>query len=157
MCRRVNLDTNVFIYHLQGRPRYSSLVKHIFRLAVEDSLEIVMSAIVQMELLVDPIRKGDLVGVERVMQFTEQHPNVWVADVSRPVIIQAAFARADGIKVADSLVLATGVVAECDATVTNDKRWRLSLARLARRPPMARGDVHLDLPRMVYLDEFLES
>lgn len=153
----MNLDTNVLIYHLQGTARYSSLVKHIFRLAVESSLEIVMSAIVQMELLVDPIRKGDLAGVERVMQLTEQHPNLLIADVSRPVIVQAAFARADGLKVADSLVLATGIVAECDAMLTNDKRWRLALARLARRPPMARGDISLDLPRMIYLDEFLES
>jgi len=31
------------------------------------------------------------------------------------------------------------------------------LARLARRPPLAHGDKYLQLPRMLYLDEFVDS
>jgi predicted nucleic acid-binding protein len=156
-CARVNLDTNAVIYYFGGGEPYGRLMKALFGLVDRGSLEVVISGIVQMELLVKPIREGNLDAVGEVIHFTERTPNIRVVDVSRPVVMQAAFVRADGLEVADSLVLSTGIVAECDATVTNDKRWRLPLARLARRPPMARGDGELRLPRLLCLDEFVDS
>jgi predicted nucleic acid-binding protein len=168
--RRVNLDTNVLIYHLENEPRYASLVAPLFERAVEGSLEIVVSAIAFMEALVGPIRSGNLDLLERLMNMALSHPNVWVEEISRPVVVQAAFIRADSLDardsdqsepkalaVADCLVLATGIVAECGATVTNDKRrWRRALARLAQRPPMARGPELLKLPPTLYLDEYVD-
>ena len=156
-CRRVNLDTNAVIYYFGGGEPYGRLMKALFRLVDRGSLEVLISGIVQMELLVKPIREGNLDAVGEVINFTERTPNVRVVDVSRLVVMQAAFVRADGLEVADSLVLATGIVAECDATVTNDRRWQPVLRRLAKRPPMARGDVFLSLPRMLYLDGFVGS
>ena len=156
-CRKVNLDTNAVIYYFGGGEPYGRLMKALFGLVGRGSLEVVISGIVQMELLVKPIREGNLDAVDEVVHFTERTPNVQVVDVSRPVVMQAAFVRADGLEVADSLVLSTGIVTECDATITNDKRWRLALARLARRPPIARGDVLLKLPRLLSLDEFVDN
>jgi predicted nucleic acid-binding protein len=156
-CRRVNLDTNAVIYYFGGGEPYGRLMKTLFGLVDEGSLEVVISGIVQMELLVKPIREGNLDAVDEVIQFTERTPNVLVADVSRPVVMQAAFVRADGLQVADSLVLSTGIVTGCDATITNDRRWQRPLTRLARRSPMAHGDKYLHVPRMLYLDEFVDS
>ena len=156
-CRRVNLDTNILIYYLGGESRYAGLVKGLFRLVDEGSLEIVISAIVQMELLVAPIRKGDFNAMERVVDLTERQPNLEVAQVSRVIVGGAAWLRADGLEVPDALIVATGIVTQCDAALTNDGRWRSSLAKFAQRPPMAHGDVFLTLPRMLYLDEFVGS
>jgi predicted nucleic acid-binding protein len=156
-CHTVNLDTNAVIYYFGGRAPYGGLMKALFGLADRGSLEIVISAIVQMELLVKPIAEGNLDAVGEVIHFTERTPNVRVVDVSRPIVGQAAFIRADGLSVADSLVLATGIVEECDATVTNDRRWKRPLARFARRSPMARGQKKLELPRHLCLDDFVKS
>jgi predicted nucleic acid-binding protein len=148
-CRRVNLDTNAVIYYFGGKEPYGRLMKALFGLVDRGSLEAVMSAIVQMELLVKPIREKNLDAVGEVIQFTESTPNVRVVDVSRLVVMEAAVVRADGLEVADSLVLATGMMDGCDATVTNDKRWQRALVRLAQRPGK--------LPRLLCLDEFVDS
>jgi predicted nucleic acid-binding protein len=167
----LNLDTNVLIYHLADEPRYASLIAPLFQRAVEGSLEIVVSAIAFMEALVGPIRSGNLDLLERLMSMALSHPNVWVEEVSRPIVVQAAFIRADSLDVrdndqnepkalavADCLVLATGIVAECGATLTNDqRRWRRTLAKLAQRTPMARGPEFLKLPPTLYLDEYVDN
>jgi predicted nucleic acid-binding protein len=156
-CQRVNLDTNILIYYLEDEPSRSELLAGLFRLVFGGSLRAVVSAIVQMELLVKAIETNDPNRAQRVIELTDSHPQVEVVDVTRAVVMQAAFARAEGFEVADAIVLATGVVGECDATITNDRRWRRPLARLARRPPMAHGDKYLQLPRMLYLDEFVDN
>lgn len=156
-CRRVNLDTNILIYYLEDEPGRSELLAGLFRLVFGGSLQAVISAIVQMELLVKAIQTNDLDRAQRVIELTELKPQVEMVDVTRPVVMQAAFARADGLEVPDAIVLATGIVGECDATITNDRRWRRPLARVARRPPLAHGDKYLQLPRMLYLDEFVDS
>ena len=156
-CQCVNLDTNVLIYYLEDEPTRSELVAGLFRLVLGGSLQARISAIVQMELLVKAIRTNDLSRAERVMELTELKPQIEIVDVSRPVVMQAAFARAEGLEVADSIVLATGAIAECDATITNDRGWRRPLTRLARRSPLAHGGKHLVFPRMLYLDEFVDN
>lgn len=156
-CRRVNLDTNVLIYYLEDEPSRSELVAGLFRMVFGGSLRAVISAIVQMELLVKTIQTNDLERAQRVIELTELKPQVEIFDVTRPVVMQAAFARAEGLEVPDAIVLATGIVGECDATITNDRHWRRPLTRLAQRPPMAHGDKYLRLPRMIYLDEFVDS
>jgi predicted nucleic acid-binding protein len=169
-CQRVNLDTNVLIYHLGGDSRYTDLVTPLFQRALEGSLELVLSAIAFMEALVDPIRSSNLDLMERLVNMASGHPNLSVEEVSLPIIVQAAVIRAasleftkkrgegKGLAVPDCIVLATGIVTECDATVTNDKRgWRRTLERLAMRPPMARGPQLLKLPPTLYLDEYVQD
>jgi predicted nucleic acid-binding protein len=166
----VNIDTNVLIYHLENEPRYEGLIGPLFQRAIDGSLEMVVSAIAFMEALVGPIRSGNFDLMERLMNMALSHPNTSVEEISRPIVVQAAFIRADSLDVRDSereskalavadcLVLATGIVAECDATITNDKRrWRSTLARLAQRPTMARGPELLRLPPTLYLDEYVDN
>ena len=178
--RKVNLDTNPIVYYFGGGEPYGRLMKALFGLVDRGSLQVVISRIVQMELLVKPIRDGDLDAVGEVIHFTESTPNVRVEDVSQLIVVQAAFVRADsldvrdkgrdknraaddckcedkGLVVPDCLVVATGIVEGCDATITNDRRWRQTLKRLALRPPMAHGPVYLNLPPTLYLHEYVDS
>ena len=179
-CRKVNLDTNPVVYYFGGGEPYGTLMGALFRLVDEGSLEVVMSRIVQMELLVKPIRERNLDAVGEVIHFTERTPNVRMVDLFHHVVVQAAFVRADsldirdegrdedkaadgrkcreaGLAVPDCLVVATGIVTQCDATITNDRRWRRTLERLALRPPMARGPQFLNLPPTLYLHEYVDD
>lgn len=155
--RRLSVDTNVAIYHLGAEPRYGQLVTGLFRLAMNGDVEIVFSAIVQMELMVGPLKQGDFDTVERVIDLTERHPNVLTADVSRAVVHQAAVLCAEGFNFADSLVVSTAIATDCDAIVTNDGAWRRALARFRARRLQTSPDRELRLPQIIYLDEFVEN
>jgi predicted nucleic acid-binding protein len=155
--RRLNLDTNVAIYHLGAEPRYAKLVRGLFRLAIEGEAEIIFSAIVQMELMVGPLKQGDFEMAERVLDLTERHPGVMTVDVTGAVVRQAALLCAEGFDFADSLIVATGIATDCDAIVTNDGGWRRALARFGGRRRLSGGGKGLRLPQVVFLDEFVDS
>ena len=157
VCRRVNLDTNALVYYLEDRRPYADLMEAVFRRVSSGELEAVVSSIAQMELLVKPVRERDLRAMDEVLEFTERTANLSVVDVSRPVAMQAAVIRAEGLDVPDSLIVATGAVAECDATITNDGAWRRVVEALRRRPPMMRGDAVLGIPKVIYLSDYVES
>jgi predicted nucleic acid-binding protein len=156
-CRRVNLDTSALIYYLEDRRPYADLMEAVFRRVSSGELEAVVSSIAQMELLVRPIRERDLEVVGEVIEFTEQTANLTVVDVSRAVAMQAAVIRAEGLGVPDSLIVATGAVAECDATITNDGGWRRVVEALRRRPPLMRGEVRLSMPKVVLLNDYVDG
>ena len=156
-CRRVNLDTNALVYYLEDRRPYADLMEAVFRRVSSGELEAVVSSIAQMELLVKPIREGNLEAMGEVIEFTERTVNLRVVDISRAVAMQAAVVRAEKLDVPDSLIVATGAVAECDATITNDGDWRRVVEALGRRPPMMRGAVPLDLPKIIYLNDYAEG
>lgn len=92
-----------------------------FRLAAADRLELVLPGIALMELLVGPMRRGRPELVETVMDVAGRFPNVRVSELSRRVLLAAAAIRAaSNLKAPDALVLATGAVERCDATLGND-------------------------------------
>jgi len=153
-CRRVNLDTNILVYYLEDEPRRSELVTGLFRLVFGGSLEAVISVVVQMELLVKAIKTGDPDRAERVMELTDL---LRVVGVSPLLAMEAAVVRAAGLQVADALVLATGIVAECDATLTNDRRWERALPALDRWPSITGSHVDFSSHLLLYLDDFLKS
>jgi len=138
---------------------YADLMEAVFRRVSDGELEAVLSSITQMELLVKPIKDHNLDLVDKVNGLIEQTENLTVIDVSRPVVLQAAVIRAAGLTVPDSLIMATGVVTECDATITNDGRWRRIVDSLRSRPPMLRGyeRVPLHMPKIIYLSDYVDG
>lgn len=153
-CRKVNVDTSAFIYHLQQAARYRSLMEDLFRMAAEQRLEIVLSAVVQLELLVQPMRRQFLEEVETVLELTEQHPNMTVVDISRSVVLTAAAIRGETrLKVPDAIVLATGVVEYCDATIGNDADCQQATLALTNLRILTQGKP-LSAPPYLRLDDF---
>ena len=133
------------------------MTRDLFRLAMKGDVEIVFSAIVQMELMVGPLRQGDYETLEHVVDLTERHPNVLTVDVSRAVTRQAAILCAEGFDFADSLIMATAVANDCDGIVTNDGAWRRAMTRLPTRRSSALIGLQPRLPQIIYLDEFVDS
>ena len=64
--RRIALDTSVFIYQLEGNPRYVGLTDHIFAWLEQPEHAGVTSTVTMTELLVQPYRDS---GEQRVNEF----------------------------------------------------------------------------------------
>ena len=156
--RRVALDTNACIYYLEGRGPKAEMVQALIERAVRGSMSIVISAIVQLELLVGPYLHDDAYGVRRILQFTERHAGIEGHDITRDVVLSASQLRGLSkrrLKVPDALVAAAAAVAECDAVVGNDRIFKVlnELAAMpllggSRRQPIA-------LPAYVQLDDYV--
>jgi predicted nucleic acid-binding protein len=57
--------------------------------------------------------------------FLAQYPHLTVLPVDMVVAVQAATLRATmGVALPDAVVIASGLLAGCEAIVTNDERWR---------------------------------
>jgi predicted nucleic acid-binding protein len=125
---RIGLDTSVFIYHVEGHPRYRALTQDVLSAVEDGRLWGVTSVVTLMELTVHPRREGRA-GVAREYEALLVHfPNLLLADVTRDVARQAAGLRAHyGVRPADALQVATGLVHGATAFVTNDRR----IARVA--------------------------
>ncbi len=153
----MNLDTNALIYYLEDRRPYADLMEAAFELIDKGELQAVVSSICQLELLVKPIRENDLDAVDEIMEFLEQTANLAVLEVSRPVALQAAVVRAEGLPVPDALIVATGAAAGCDATITNDGDWQRIVEALRRRPALIRDGTPRAMPRVICLKDYVGS
>lgn len=81
----------------------------------------VISTIVEMEILVKPMRERDDSAHDRAETFFRQRPNLSVRAVDRVVARRAADLRArTRLLPLDAIIVATGVEERCDAIIGND-------------------------------------
>jgi predicted nucleic acid-binding protein len=147
----------VLIYHLKGTAAYRDIVADIFRRAVQGQTEIVLSTIVQLELLAQPMAQGDFSGIEDVLKLTEEHPNVLLRDVDRPVVFSAAWIKGKArLGTGDALVVASAVIEGCDMIIGNDRRWK-SLDALQGAQVSARGRDIFTVPPYLHLDDYVST
>lgn len=120
---RIALDTSTLLYLLRGDSARGPLVSEIMGLAADGVLEIVISAIVKMELLVGPLRSRDEDELERVLTLTEGATGVFSPLLTPDAIAVAAEVRAKtNLRVPDALIVATATTEGCGAIVGNDRR-----------------------------------
>lgn len=141
----VLLDSSALIAFHSRLEATHPLAKHLLERVEEDSdpLRGYYSVISAVELLIRPIRTG-------VAEFTFMHtfltsyPNLALLPVDLTVATQAATLRATtGMRLPDAIVVASGLLAGCEAIVTNDEEWKRKLTVACR-----------DF-RWVYLGDFL--
>jgi predicted nucleic acid-binding protein len=121
----VALDTSIWIYHLQAHAVYQPLATEVLEDVQAARCRAVLSELTLLELLVHPLRL-DLQDVADEYEALLTHfPNTRLLPITRPVILTAASVRAKhGIRAPDSLIVATGILAEATLLVTNDKRLK---------------------------------
>ncbi|MBI4491569.1 MAG: type II toxin-antitoxin system VapC family toxin [Chloroflexi bacterium] len=131
---RVLLDSSTLIaFHTpleQVHPLAKRLLERIERSS--DPLRGYYSVVSAAELLVRPIRAG-------TDRFTFMHtfltafPNLTPLPMDLPVAVQAATLRATtGLPLPDAIIIASGLLAGCEAIVSNDERWQRRFAPLFR-------------------------
>jgi len=149
----IALDSNACIYYLQGHP-HADLVAALIERAVEGSLLIVLSALVQLELLVLPYRVANMAAVRRILQFTEQHEGIATYPITREVVLRTAQIRAaTGLNVPDAIVAASASVYGAEAIVGNDRDFQ----RLNEAGDMRMINRRARLPAFVALDAFVAA
>jgi len=118
----IGLDTSVFIYHLEAHPVYLPLTRELLAGVEAGRWTAVISTVTVMELTVRPWQL-DRPAVARAYEALLVHfPHLILADVTRDVARRAAQLRARyRIRPADALQVATALIHEATAFVTNDR------------------------------------
>lgn len=119
----VGADTALFVYLIEERSPFLSLVEPLFREADEGRRELVTSAITLLEVLVVPYRAGNRPLAERYEALLTRSRGVRVVDVSVDQLRAAAQLRATfGVKTPDALQIVAALTGGCTTFVTNDRR-----------------------------------
>lgn len=119
--RRVGFDTNALIYFLEGRQPYASYISNLISMMEAGQVIGWISTIVEMELLVKPMRDRNRIARDKIEVFVRGQPNLLIRSVDRSVARRAADVRArTRLASLDAIIVATSLEEHCDAIVGND-------------------------------------
>ncbi len=121
--KKIYLDANIFIYALEGFPEFKSILTELF-LAIDDhKVQAVTSDLTLAEVLVKPLKDGNLTLIETYKQAIESGAGLSVTSVSRAILIEAATLRSQiKLKLPDGIHVATALQTGCSIFLTNDER-----------------------------------
>jgi predicted nucleic acid-binding protein len=117
------LDTNAFIYFLDGEQPYYDVLLPVFRRIQAGNLSVIVSVITEAELLIRPERDDNQAARERIGDLLSED-GIYVVSVDRRIARRAAALRGrTRMKLADAIIVATALETDCDAIVGNDGEW----------------------------------
>lgn len=119
----VGLDTSIFIYHLEANPTYLPLTRRVLNSVESGQCSAVVSTVTLMELTVHPwrVNRADVARQYEVLLIN--FPNLSLIDLTRDIARKAAQLRAKhNVRPADALQMATALINEATAWISNDKR-----------------------------------
>jgi predicted nucleic acid-binding protein len=121
---RIFLDTNFFIYLIENTGARSERARFLLKAFSLRRDEILTSVMTLGELLVQPMRAGDPLLVQRYRQIL-RGPGITVLPFLESAAEAFARVRRDqGIRPPDAIQLATAGTAGCDLFLTNDERLK---------------------------------
>ena len=119
--RRVGLDTNVFIYHLEANSLYLPLTDIIFSALERTALAAITSTITMTELLVPAYRSKDEAKVDEFYALLSRYPNLeWIAPTLEIADLAAELRALHRLRTPDALQAATAVREGATGFLTND-------------------------------------
>lgn len=122
---KVYLDTNIWIYALEGHPAFVQDLTQLFQSIDRGNLSVVSSELSLAEVLVKPFQNQDLAQQTTYKQLIINSQNLTVIPVNRQVLIEAAQLRASiNIKLPDAIHAATALLTQCSTFLTNDQHFR---------------------------------
>jgi len=125
--RRTYLDTNVFIYALEGFAPFVEHLSILFAAIEQGEVSCVTSQLTPAELLVRLFRDGDSAKETACRQAIQNRRGLAVIPVSLEVLIEAARRRAaENLRIPDAIHLATAIAggAVCFSQMTST--WRVA-------------------------------
>ena len=119
---RIFLDTNFFIYLIEGSSPRAARAKHLLRAFSTRRDGILTSVMTLGEVLVKPVKLGDHTLAQHYKRIFKG-PGITVLPFVEDAIEAFAQLRANSaIKPPDAIQLATAATAGCDMFLTNDDR-----------------------------------
>ncbi|MFB6231201.1 MAG: type II toxin-antitoxin system VapC family toxin [Salinibacter sp.] len=118
---RVYLDTNVFIYAVEGFDRFNEVISTLFSAIDRGEIEAITSELTLAEALVEPFREGNERYQQIYRETLQDRASFRLVPVTRPLLVESARLRAStGLRLPDAIHLATAREAECTTLVAND-------------------------------------
>src|SRR3990167_151799 len=118
----VALDSNIFIYNLEGNSEFVKFTDSIFKKLLANKLKAVTSIVSLIEIY--SFQKTSNVA----KQLTEDlfsTPNLEVFDVNQEIAVEAAKIRREyGFRLPDAIQLATAKCAKTEIFITNDQKLK---------------------------------
>ena len=123
--RKIGLDTSVFIFEIEGNPRYIKLVNPIFVWLDGPKGRAVTSTITMMELLVQPYRLSDIDRVNKLYALLSTYPHLEWIEPTLEIADLAARLRAEyNLKTPDALQAATALACQATGFISNDAAFK---------------------------------
>lgn len=120
--KSIGLDSNIFSYHFHKHPIFGPLAKEIFDALSINKLRAVTSIITLTEILSVKVVGSRVKQLE--IQFSET-PNLTTLDVNHEIASEAAKIRREyGLRLPDAIQLATAVVTNQQAFISNDDKLK---------------------------------
>lgn len=124
--KKIALDTNLFIYVFEQHPEFGEKAKAILEQIEDGFVTAVASSVSLTEILVKPIREGNLTLEKQYKLLFSHFPNLNILPIDNMVAERAAYLRGTyNIKTPDALIVATALVANADLFITNDQRLEI--------------------------------
>jgi len=122
---RVYLDTNVFVYALEGYEEFRSRLTTLFERIDRGELQALTSELTLAEVLVKPLLDRNKEREAVYHQVLRSSASLQVTPVTRDVLVAAARLRADhGLKLPDAIHAVTAQLTSCQQFLTNDARFK---------------------------------
>jgi predicted nucleic acid-binding protein len=119
---RIFLDTNFFIYVLEGAGRHAARTQQLLRAFAARKDEVMTSVMSLGEVLVGPLYHGDHALAQRYRQMMRTSGITILPFVEQATESFARIRAGGAIKSPDAIQLATAGHAGCDLFLTNDER-----------------------------------
>lgn len=131
--RKVYLDSNFFIYVLEGVEPWVGVARKILSALDRGECAGVTSELSLAECLVKPLELGHGKVAETYREFLQNRSSLAVVPVSRQILVEAAGVRAvSRIKLPDAIHAATALQRGCSSFLTNDDRLRIEGIKVVR-------------------------
>jgi predicted nucleic acid-binding protein len=117
------LDTAPLVYYVEEHPNYLAVTTAVFDLVDADNLTFITSPVTLAECLIFPIRMGNTVVQQNFVDLILYGENTKFVSLNEIIAQQAAELRVRyNLELADAFQIATALVSNCDAFLTNDIR-----------------------------------
>jgi len=121
----IYLDTNIWIYALEGFPAFAQNLTALFQALDLGTLTAVTSELSLAEVLVKPMQKQNATQQAIYKQAISSTQNLSIIPVGREILIAAAQLRAiTNLKLPDAIHAATALSSQCSTFLTNDQRFQ---------------------------------
>ena len=121
---RIAFDTNALIYFLEDFHPYGERVAQALRMLSDGAAVGFASTVVEMEMLVGPLRQRDRRLLMNVRKFFDFQPNLHLTPLNSAIARAAAAVRAEtGMKAPDAIIAATAAANRCDVIIGNDRAF----------------------------------
>lgn len=123
---KIYLDTNIFIYALEGYPEYESILTSLFNKIDDGTYTAITSELTLAEVLIKPLMDNNPNLQQTYTEILQSSDSLTLANIDRHILIEAAMIRAssNSIHLPDAIHLATAKLHHCSCFITNDKRLR---------------------------------